>query len=379
MIRQAYPPRNDVGHKIVWELAEYEGQQAVLEIVDGIDLQAFAWLAVADIEPPVIAIPRVTPLRHSERQIAAAEIAEQLNLRQLEAELRQLVVQQNAWQVRFAAARALAAMQDSTFGSFLIPLLNDESVRPEIRERVCDILTGDEPAETLLSDLFQQLPLRIQLRVAQQMATDPDDATRLVSLIDAGLASRRLLQNATVRERMAAIVARETQQRINELVAGLPPASEQLKSTLAEQLTELSDRSASRANGMEVFKKQCEACHQVGGQGTVIGPQLDGIGSRGRERLVEDVLAPHRNVDAAFQTTIIELNDGRVLSGLLRRTEGETMILVDNQGKEFSVAKKDIDEQSQSRSSIMPDNFAATLDLATRTDLFAYLESLRKE
>ena len=379
ILRQAYPPRSDVASLISWDLTDVEGQRAVLEIVDGLDLQAYAWLAIANIEPPLVSIPRVSPLKLAERQILAAEIAEQLTITPLKNELRQLLVQQNAWSVRAAAARALAKIDPSTAGAFLIPLLNDDTVATQIRESVCDVLLHDEPNHKLLADLFQQLPLRIQITVAQQMALSTADTSQLLSMIDAGIASRRLLQNPTIRERMSAIVDADTQDRIDSFVIDLPPASDQLRATIAEQLEAIEAGSGSLANGQAVFTKQCATCHQVNGQGTLVGPQLDGIGNRGLERIIEDVLAPHRNVDTAFQTSIMTLKDGRIVSGLVRRAEGQTTILVDQQGKEFSVAKTDIDEQRHSRSSLMPDNFATTLDLATRTDLFSYLDSLRKQ
>ena len=44
-----------------------------------------------------------------------------------------------------------------------------------------------------------------------------------------------------------------------------------------------------------------------GGKGNRIAPQLDGIGSRGLERLLEDTLDPRRIVDQAFRTSVLTL------------------------------------------------------------------------
>ena len=54
--------------------------------------------------------------------------------------------------------------------------------------------------------------------------------------------------------------------------------------------------------GHEVFTKTCAICHQIGGQGAVIGPQLDGVGARGLDRILEDVIDPNRNVDPCSAT-----------------------------------------------------------------------------
>ena len=61
--------------------------------------------------------------------------------------------------------------------------------------------------------------------------------------------------------------------------------------------------------GQVAFKKHCSSCHRVGAEGALIGPQLDGIGNRGLERVLEDVLDPNRNIDAAFHTTVLALDE----------------------------------------------------------------------
>ena len=110
----------------------------------------------------------------------------------------------------------------------------------------------------------------------------------------------------------------------------------------------------------------------------MVGPQLDGIGGRGLERLIEDVLDPNRNVDVAFRTTTLRLADGRVLAGLVRREEGSQLVLADNQGKEFTVAKSEIDEQQKTALSLMPANVGEIVPEGEFFDLVGWLLSQRK-
>ena len=76
------------------------------------------------------------------------------------------------------------------------------------------------------------------------------------------------------------------------------------------------------ALGQAVFKKHCELCHQIRGEGKKFGPDLDGIGVRGLDRLLEDLLDPNRNVDPAFHTTTVFTESGQLHSGLALRDEG---------------------------------------------------------
>src|SRR6185503_6734111 len=105
----------------------------------------------------------------------------------------------------------------------------------------------------------------------------------------------------------------------------------------------------------------CGICHQLAGKGTVVGPQLDGISSRGFERLIEDIVDPSRNVDIQFQQTILLLTSGEILPVLVRRVEGSTIVYVDTTGKEQRILQTEVAEQRPSRPSIMPDNLADSL------------------
>ena len=123
----------------------------------------------------------------------------------------------------------------------------------------------------------------------------------------------------------------------------------------------------------------CIACHKIGDEGALIGPQLDGIGQRGLERLCEDILDPNRNVDGSFRTTLLVLKDGEVTSGLFRREEGELVVLAESTGKEIGVAKKDIAERRQSETSLMPENFGELLTQEDFNNLMTYLLSKKAQ
>jgi putative heme-binding domain-containing protein len=115
----------------------------------------------------------------------------------------------------------------------------------------------------------------------------------------------------------------------------------------------------------------------IGGQGTKIGPELDGIGNRGLERVLEDVLDPNRNVDHAFRATLVKTRDGRVLSGLVRREEGEVLILQESAEKESRIPLREIEQRALSSLSPMPSNFGETIPEAEFYDLVAFLLSRR--
>ena len=164
-------------------------------------------------------------------------------------------------------------------------------------------------------------------------------------------------------------------ERIVQLTQGLSPASEQIQRLLDRRRSAYDPYQANPVRGDQVFTQNCRVCHQLDGIGNVVGPQLDGIGNRGLDRIIEDVLDPNRNVDSAFRNTLLVLNDGDVVSGLFRREEGEMVVLAESTGKEISVPKKQINERRETDTSLMPENFSEVIPPDDFNHLIAYLLS----
>ncbi len=380
VIKTAYPPRNDTAQLVDWDLSQWAGQSAVIELVDGMTQSAFAWLAVARFEPDVIQLPSISPNLVSQRQQLAAELIGDLQIVEMKAWLaKQIQDSPSAWSVRAASARALLEIRQSDTGVALIPLIPEQSIASSSRERICQtIIEGDPQAvSTLTGELFRALPLRHQATVAREMSSNPKLGQAFLHLLRSGEASTRLLQVPIVFEQLKAALGEDAHDELEELLARLPAWDATLQANLTNRLRRFRSSDSSVVRGVEVFKKHCATCHQVAGEGTIVGPQLDGIGTRGAERVIEDLLAPYRNVDSAFRTSILSMNDGQVMSGLVRSRQAGTVLLVNSEGKQLSLREEDIEEVAQIRSSIMPENFAQLIPDPSLNDLIAYLMSLR--
>ena len=109
--------------------------------------------------------------------------------------------------------------------------------------------------------------------------------------------------------------------------------------------------------------------------GAAIGPALDGIGNRGLDRLLEDVLDPNRNVDQAFRTNLIETDAGRIVAGFGVREEGQTLVLFDNNGQQVRLPLAEVAERNVSTLSPMPANVSELMSEADFYPLLAYLLS----
>ena len=227
-----------------------------------------------------------------------------------------------------------------------------------------------------MTDALATAPATLQPALALALASRKEGAEALLVTIGAGKASPRLLQEKPLVDRLKASGLEKLDERIASLTAGLPAPEERIRKLQAERLVAWTSSRGNLENGKLLFRKHCLACHRVSGEGAMVGPQLDGIGNRGAERLLEDVFDPNRNVDAAFRTTIITREDGQIVTGLKLRQEGDSLVLANAEGKEVRVATKDIEDSRLSSLSLMPANFADTLPAKDVADLVEFLVSL---
>ncbi len=125
--------------------------------------------------------------------------------------------------------------------------------------------------------------------------------------------------------------------------------------------------------GKGLFAIHCATCHRIAGEGGLIGPQLDGIGSRGLARLAEDILDPNRNVDAHFRLTALTGKEGSVMAGFVVSENGEVIHLLDAAGQSHRVLKSEVKKTEVSFRSLMPANFGEILRPEEFRDLTGWL------
>ncbi|HWY78400.1 MAG TPA: c-type cytochrome, partial [Verrucomicrobiae bacterium] len=366
--------------QVIWDLQVHAGKRAYLELTDSDDGTAYAWMAAGRFKPPVVELSPPGPAELAQQRRLGAELARNLGLTNLAPAAAELL---NApgldIDTRAALAQAVIALEPDENLAGLAPLVGDASIPAEWRNRISAALASGkretQNSRDMMLEILRTSPYRVQIKLARNLAGTAATGEALLETIEHGQAPAQLLLDSVVKDKLMAAKPDRVEARITQLSRNLAPASEHVQKLIdTRRAGYLADKAKAPA-GSEVFVKNCSVCHSIDGHGGLVGPQLDGVGGRGLDRLMEDVLDPSRNVDRAFRTHIITLKDGDVVSGLPRREEGELLILADSTGKEISIPTKNIQARRESETSLMPDNFGDAIPVQDFYNLMAYLLS----
>lgn len=286
-------------------------------------------------------------------------------------------------ELRWKLAEALTALGHPQALATSLSFLTDDGVAMERRHQAAQQLgaLNSPDANRSLVEQLRVAPQALAAGIARALVQTQGGAESLLESLELGRGDPRLLQDATVAQKLPTVGARDWEQRRDQLVAGLPAADEQRQSMLNARADAYASAAASTTidpeRGRVLFEKNCANCHQLNQRGGKVGPSLDGVGIRGVARMLEDILEPNRNIDNAFRATLLQLADGRTVSGLALREEGEILIIADDQGREQRVPLAEIEERQLAKLSPMPANIAERLSEAELNDLLGFLLAQR--
>jgi putative membrane-bound dehydrogenase-like protein len=122
----------------------------------------------------------------------------------------------------------------------------------------------------------------------------------------------------------------------------------------------------------------CSRCHMIDGRGGKVGPDLSKIGATfTREKLIDSILQPSREVSPQFTTWQMVHVDGRVFTGMIvHENEGKT-ILGDNEGKTIELKTAEIEERRPLPTSVMPEKLVERMTPDEWRNLLTFLQSAK--
>ncbi len=141
----------------------------------------------------------------------------------------------------------------------------------------------------------------------------------------------------------------------------------------------LTGRSIER--GKLIFEQAtCSRCHAIGGKGAKYGLDLAEVTKRFRgAKLLQQIVKPSAEIHKQFQTQIIVVDDGRLLTGLVVEETDAQLRLLPNllkPDKIETIDKSSIEVRRIAEVSTMPTGLLDTYSVEEIFDLLAFIQSL---
>lgn len=279
--------------------------------------------------------------------------------------------------MRRAAIASLVEARPDDLNKLLRNLLNDRDLSPEAIRGLAAV--NDPETSKVLIDNFHRFYPAGKEAAVQTLAARPNDALALLTAMDAGKIGREYVPVYLVRQ-LQNYELPEAQALVTKLWPELRPISEDKKRRIGELKQRMTPdllAQADPAAGRRLWEKSCGKCHVLFGEGGKIGPDLTGSQRHNLDYLLENVVDPSATLAPQFRMTTIELDSGRVISGVVLAKSEQTWD-VQTPTEKLTIRVSEIEESKPSTQSLMPEGLLDLLKPEEVHQLFSYVMSPRQ-
>ena len=159
------------------------------------------------------------------------------------------------------------------------------------------------------------------------------------------------------------------------------PRTEWKLDDLEEAVAEMSkSHGRSYGNGKQIFAvANCVGCHKLDGVGKDFGPDLTKLDAKwGTAEIVKEIFDPSLKINEKYVSNIIELSNGKTVTGLVVEETPDVIKLVENpliKTDPIVIKRGDVIERTKSKTSIMPKGLLDKLTKDEILDLIAYVNA----
>ena len=125
--------------------------------------------------------------------------------------------------------------------------------------------------------------------------------------------------------------------------------------------------------GEATFQARCAACHQSGGRGQTLGPDLVGARVYGKAHMLTAILEPNREIPPGDSSYVVETGNGETLIGLRRNANATTLTLLQPDGIAIVLPRANVPYLQRQTWSLMPVGLEAGLAPQDMADLLEYI------
>ena len=110
------------------------------------------------------------------------------------------------------------------------------------------------------------------------------------------------------------------------------------------------------------------------GKGKNVGPDLTGGDRKNLNYLLENIVDPSASIAQNFRSSILALEDGRTINGVITKTLNG-IIHLQTKDEVLRIPESDVEDQRETELSLMPNQLLDSLTDDEKADLFGWLMS----
>jgi putative heme-binding domain-containing protein len=129
--------------------------------------------------------------------------------------------------------------------------------------------------------------------------------------------------------------------------------------------------------GIDIFKKNCAACHRIGHFGVNVAPDISDSRVKTAAQILTDILQPNRAIDANYVSYTVQTADGRQLTGIISAETATSVTLRQQEGKDVILLRSEIERMQSNGVSLMPEGLEKTIPPQEMADLIAFIKHWR--
>ena len=313
---------------------------------------------------------------------AAAKLAADFGMKEVQPVLVGLLEDsKQSGQTRADALAALAGLEAPNLSELVDKSLADAS-ESRVRAAARNVLMKLKPSDSLpefekavfKGDLIERQAALASLATFTQQGTNAILEKALDELVEGKFPADSRLDLITAAEKRASGAIK------NKMTAYQAKQPKDDPALAYLECTEGGDAEKGRQIFFERTQVSCVRCHKARGTGGDVGPDLTKLTAdpqKTRRYLLDSIVQPNKDIAKGFDSVVILLADGGVVSGIVKQETDSRVDLMTAEGKLVSVKKDEIEERKPGKSP-MPEDLTKHLTKFELRDLIAYLATLKE-
>ena len=242
------------------------------------------------------------------------------------------------------------------------------------REAIRALAAYDQPElATQLLARFESYDADLQREVLQTLSSRSSYGWMLANAIKSGV-----IQKSDVPAYIAVQLRRVVGNGFVEIWGPIDRMESDKQADYLKYQRLLSDEAIAGADlihGKEIYRRVCFVCHEMHGEGGLIGPELTGSNRTNTGYLLSNILDPSGELQDDYRMEVITTVEGRTYSGNIEM-ETDRQVLLRTISETVNISKSEIQSRETSTKSLMPEGLLETLTNQEIIDLVAYLKEL---